>query len=119
MDTSRFDAHPQQRRPLSSSRAARDGSDQSESSNYVSNVILTIDLILKHTQADAYGHGAEQCARASLAGGASEFAVARVDEALQLREQNIVQVRLCAFRSLLTRNWCSRCWFWALRRTPQ
>jgi alanine racemase len=36
-------------------------------------------------KADAYGHGAERCAGAALAGGATQFAVARVEEALQLR----------------------------------
>ncbi len=37
-------------------------------------------------KADGYGHGAVECARAALAGGASWLAVAAADEAAELRE---------------------------------
>lgn len=40
-------------------------------------------------KADAYGHGAIQCAKTLLSIGASRFAVARVDEAIQLRNAAI------------------------------
>ncbi|MGC9962846.1 MAG: alanine racemase [Acidimicrobiales bacterium] len=40
-------------------------------------------------KADAYGHGATEVARAALAGGASELAVALVDEGVELREAGI------------------------------
>ena len=38
-------------------------------------------------KADAYGHGAYQCAKVMRAAGADQFAVATVDEGLRLREQ--------------------------------
>jgi alanine racemase len=40
-------------------------------------------------KADGYGHGAEQSARAALAGGASLLAVATVAEAVELRDRGI------------------------------
>ena len=40
-------------------------------------------------KADAYGHGAIECAKMLLSIGASRFAVARVDEAIQLRKAGI------------------------------
>lgn len=40
-------------------------------------------------KADAYGHGAVECARTALASGADSLAVATVDEALQIREAGI------------------------------
>jgi alanine racemase len=40
-------------------------------------------------KADGYGHGAEACARAALAGGATWLAVATANEAAQLRERGI------------------------------
>ena len=40
-------------------------------------------------KADAYGHGAVECAKASLQAGATQLAVATVPEALQLREAGI------------------------------
>ena len=40
-------------------------------------------------KADAYGHGAVQCARTALAAGADYLAVATVDEGIQLREGNV------------------------------
>ena len=40
-------------------------------------------------KADAYGHGATEVARAALAGGAGELAVALVDEGVELREAGI------------------------------
>ena len=42
-------------------------------------------------KADAYGHGAAQCAHALAEAGADFFAVASIDEALQLREEGISQ----------------------------
>lgn len=40
-------------------------------------------------KADAYGHGAVECARAMHASGASQFAVATVDEGVELRKAGI------------------------------
>jgi alanine racemase len=40
-------------------------------------------------KADGYGHGAVECARAALAGGATWLAVATVDEAQQLRDVGV------------------------------
>jgi alanine racemase len=40
-------------------------------------------------KADGYGHGAGECARAALAGGATWLAVATANEALQLRDSGI------------------------------
>lgn len=40
-------------------------------------------------KADAYGHGAVQCARTALSAGADYLAVATVDEGIQLREGNV------------------------------
>ena len=40
-------------------------------------------------KADAYGHGAVQCARTALAAGADYLAVATVDEGIKLREGNV------------------------------
>src|SRR4051794_2492870 len=40
-------------------------------------------------KADGYGHGAVECARAAMAGGAERLAVAAAAEAVQLREQGI------------------------------
>lgn len=42
-------------------------------------------------KADAYGHGAVRCARAMLKGGADQFAVATVEEGIELREAGITQ----------------------------
>ena len=40
-------------------------------------------------KADAYGHGAVQCAKTALSAGADYLAVATVDEGVQLREGNV------------------------------
>lgn len=40
-------------------------------------------------KADAYGHGAVQCARAALMAGAEALGIATVDEGIQLRQANI------------------------------
>ncbi len=45
-------------------------------------------------KADAYGHGAVECARAALAGGASALAVASVEEAEQLRLSGLDDVAI-------------------------
>lgn len=42
-------------------------------------------------KADAYGHGAVRCAQAMLRGGADEFAVATVQEGVELREGGVEQ----------------------------
>ncbi|MEE8704517.1 MAG: alanine racemase [Olsenella sp.] len=42
-------------------------------------------------KADAYGHGAVECARAMLAGGADQFAVSTVDEGVELRRAGVEQ----------------------------
>ena len=42
-------------------------------------------------KADAYGHGAVECARALSSAGASQFAVATVDEGIQLRRGGITE----------------------------
>ena len=42
-------------------------------------------------KADGYGHGAEPCARAALAGGASWLAVATADEAAELRSAGVAE----------------------------
>ena len=45
--------------------------------------------LLAPVKADAYGHGAVEVAAAALAAGASHLGVARVDEAVELRENGI------------------------------
>ena len=45
--------------------------------------------MLAVVKANAYGHGAAECARAALAGGADMLAVASVDEGLALRAKNV------------------------------
>src|SRR5918999_4098074 len=40
-------------------------------------------------KADGYGHGAQWCARAALAGGATWIAVATADEAAELRRHGV------------------------------
>jgi alanine racemase len=45
--------------------------------------------VIAVVKANAYGHGAVESARAALEGGASRLAVARVDEALDLRQADI------------------------------
>ena len=45
-------------------------------------------------KADSYGHGAVQCARVALDAGVAALAVARIDEALQLRHANLTAVRV-------------------------
>lgn len=42
-------------------------------------------------KADAYGHGAVRCAKAMLRAGADQFAVATVEEGVELREAGIAQ----------------------------
>ena len=51
-------------------------------------------------KADGYGHGAVQCARAALAGGASWLAVADAVEARELREAGLSSVRVLAMGPL-------------------
>ncbi|OQB43156.1 MAG: Alanine racemase [Candidatus Latescibacteria bacterium ADurb.Bin168] len=46
-------------------------------------------LILACVKANAYGHGALRCANAALEAGADALGVARLDEALELRESGI------------------------------
>ena len=46
--------------------------------------------IMAVVKADAYGHGAITCAKALLEAGADYLAVATVDEAMQLRQGNIL-----------------------------
>jgi alanine racemase len=45
--------------------------------------------VMAVVKADGYGHGAVRCARAALAGGATWLAVARPEEALELREAGL------------------------------
>lgn len=45
--------------------------------------------LMAAVKGNAYGHGAVECAKAALAGGASWLAVARCDEALELRHAGI------------------------------
>lgn len=45
--------------------------------------------VMAVVKADAYGHGAVECARAALSAGATWLGVATVDEALQLRNAHI------------------------------
>lgn len=45
--------------------------------------------LLAPVKADAYGHGAVEVAHAALAAGASHLGVARIDEAVELRENGI------------------------------
>ncbi|MBO5052181.1 MAG: alanine racemase, partial [Clostridia bacterium] len=42
-------------------------------------------------KADAYGHGAVECAKAMASAGADQFAVATVDEGVELREGGVTQ----------------------------
>ena len=42
-------------------------------------------------KADAYGHGAVECAKAMATSGADQFAVATVDEGIELREGGVTQ----------------------------
>ncbi|MGI6754762.1 MAG: alanine racemase [Atopobiaceae bacterium] len=42
-------------------------------------------------KADAYGHGAKECCRAMVLGGADQFAVATVDEGVELRKAGFEQ----------------------------
>ncbi len=51
-------------------------------------------------KADGYGHGAEQSARAALAGGASWLAVASAAEARELREAGITGTRILVMGAL-------------------
>jgi alanine racemase len=51
--------------------------------------MLTGVDVIAVVKANAYGHGAVESARAALAGGASRLAVARVEEALELRRAGI------------------------------
>jgi alanine racemase len=51
-------------------------------------------------KADGYGHGAVQSARAALAGGASWLAVASAQEALELREAGLREVRVLVMGAL-------------------
>jgi alanine racemase len=51
--------------------------------------------IMAVVKQDAYGHGAAQCARAALAGGATWLGVAHVAEALRLRAAGITAPLLC------------------------
>ena len=51
-------------------------------------------------KADGYGHGAEQSARAALAGGASWLAVAGAQEARELREAGVRDVRVLVMGAL-------------------
>lgn len=46
----------------------------------------TTARVMAVVKADAYGHGAIACAKAALRGGVSKFAVARVDEAIDFRD---------------------------------
>jgi alanine racemase len=58
-------------------------------------------------KADAYGHGAAECARAALAGGAASLAVASVEEAEQLRLAGLDDVTILIM-SPLTESACTR-----------
>ncbi len=58
-------------------------------------------------KADAYGHGAPECARAALAGGAASLAVASVEEAEQLRLAGLDDVTILIM-SPLTESACTR-----------
>lgn len=58
-------------------------------------------------KADAYGHGAPECARAALAGGAAGLAVASVEEAEQLRLAGLDDVTILIM-SPLTESACTR-----------
>ena len=51
--------------------------------------IVGTEHVMAVVKANAYGHGAVECARAALAGGADWLGVADVDEALQLRDAGI------------------------------
>ncbi len=46
--------------------------------------------IMAIVKANAYGHGASECARAAVDAGCSYLGVARIDEALQIRKSGIV-----------------------------
>ena len=50
---------------------------------------LTKVEVIAVVKANAYGHGAVESARAALAGGSARLAVARVEEALELRQAGI------------------------------
>lgn len=58
-------------------------------------------------KADAYGHGAVECARAALQGGAGSLAVASVEEAEQLRLAGLDDVTVLIM-SPLTESACTR-----------
>src|SRR3954470_11312548 len=51
-------------------------------------------------KADGYGHGAVPAARAALAGGATWLAVAAAQEAVELREAGIIDVRILVMGAL-------------------
>src|SRR5919107_4903979 len=51
-------------------------------------------------KAGGYGHGAVPAARAALAGGATWLAVATAQEAVELREAGIIDVRLLVLGAL-------------------
>lgn len=62
---------------------------------YASNLKRMADLagpgkrVLAVVKANAYGHGAIECARAAIEAGCSYLGVARIDEALQLRRSGV------------------------------
>lgn len=51
--------------------------------------IVGTEHVMAVVKANAYGHGAVECARAAVAGGADWLGVADLDEALQLRDAGI------------------------------
>jgi len=57
-------------------------------------------LLCAVVKADGYGHGALQCARAALAGGASWLAVASAGEARELRDAGLRDVRILVMGAL-------------------
>ena len=51
--------------------------------------VVGTEHVMAVVKANAYGHGAVECARAAVAGGADWLGVADIDEALQLRDAGI------------------------------
>src|ERR1041385_8180534 len=66
-----------------------------ENFNQIRNRVGTAVQIMAVVKANAYGHGAVQCARRLAAAGADWFGVALPEEAIELRHAGITQPVLC------------------------
>src|ERR1044072_6491610 len=63
--------------------------------NQVKQRLATTARVMAEVKANAYGHGAVECARRLAAEGADWFGVALPDEAIELRNSGITQPVVC------------------------